>query len=154
MLQPNDAPEPRRGPVARAVDWLDDPHRKARKAEKRRRRLDGAPGYEAVRRPRVEVRACETCGLDIPQARLRALPDATECLECERETTAGPQRSWNVSELERLARAHGGRDVGLDEEWRFLLAYLGQLADDEGNLSPDFDSLVRESFLDQIAGAQ
>src|SRR4051794_2813235 len=104
MLQPTDPSEPPRGPVARAVDWLEDPRRKARKAERRRRRLDGAPGYERVRRPRVEARACETCGLEIPSERLRALPDATQCLDCKRETTAGPRRSWNVCELETLAR--------------------------------------------------
>jgi hypothetical protein len=65
-----------------------------------------------VRRPRVEARACETCGLEIPPERLRALPDATQCLDCKRETRAGARRFWNVSELEILAREYHGRDVG------------------------------------------
>jgi hypothetical protein len=52
-----------------------------------------------------------------------------------------PQR-WNVWELERLARVRSGQDVARDEEW----SILREFADPDGNLSTDFDALVRESF--------
>src|SRR5207247_198706 len=58
--------------------------------------------------------------------------------------------SWNVWELERLARARAGGDVARDEEWGFLLVYLREFADPDGNLPSDFDGLVRESFAELL----
>jgi hypothetical protein len=58
--------------------------------------------------------------------------------------------SWNVWELERLARARAGGDVARDEEWGFLLVYLRDFADPDGNLPSDFDGLVRESFAELL----
>lgn len=63
-----------------------------------------------------------------------------------------PQR-WNVWQLERAARARAGRDVARDEEWGFLLVYLREFADPDGNLPSDFDGLVRESFAELLGAA-
>jgi hypothetical protein len=58
---------------------------------------------------------------------------------------AGP-RQWNLWDLERLTREHGGSDVAQDEERQFLLMYLREFADSAGLLPLDFDGLVRDSF--------
>lgn len=58
---------------------------------------------------------------------------------------AGP-RQWNLWDLERLTREHGGVDVAQDEERQFLLMYLREFADPAGLLPLDFDGLVRDSF--------
>jgi hypothetical protein len=57
----------------------------------------------------------------------------------------GP-RQWNLWELERLTREHGGGDVAQAEERQFLLMYLREFADSDGQLPVDFDGLVRDSF--------
>jgi hypothetical protein len=54
---------------------------------------------------------------------------------------------WNVRALERLAREHPD-----SEHLRFMIVWLRQFADPAGELPADFDSLVRESFGDLIAG--
>jgi hypothetical protein len=66
------------------------------------------------------------------------------------EPVAAPPRTWNVWELERRARERAGRDVAKDEEWHFLLVYLREFADPDGNLPSDFDGLVRESFSELL----
>jgi hypothetical protein len=58
---------------------------------------------------------------------------------------AGP-RQWNLWDLERLTREHLGGDVVQDEERQFLLMYLREFADSDGQLPLDFDGLVRDSF--------
>jgi hypothetical protein len=61
-----------------------------------------------------------------------------------------PGREWNVWELERRARERAGEDPVRDEEWSYLLMYLREFANADGNLPRDFDPLVRESFDDLI----
>ncbi|TML50194.1 MAG: hypothetical protein E6G23_01895 [Actinobacteria bacterium] len=61
--------------------------------------------------------------------------------------------SWNVWELERLAQAAGGGDPARDEELAFLLLELRQFANADGQLSVDFDPVVRESFGELIYAA-
>jgi hypothetical protein len=39
-----------------------------------------------------------------------------------------------------------------DEEWNYLLVYLREFAAADGVLPIDFDSLVRESFGELVAG--
>ena len=65
----------------------------------------------------------------------------------------GAPREWNVWELERLAQAAGGGDPARDEELAFLLMELRQFANADGQLSIDFDSVVRESFGELIYAA-
>jgi hypothetical protein len=62
-------------------------------------------------------------------------------------------RQWNLFELERLTRQHGGDDVVQDEERQFLLMYLREFADSDGQLPIDFDGLVRDSF-GELVGAR
>jgi hypothetical protein len=65
---------------------------------------------------------------------------------------AEPQE-WNVWTLERLLREPSG-DMERDAERSYLLMYLRDFANADGNLPRDFDSLVRESFGELIvAGA-
>jgi hypothetical protein len=63
---------------------------------------------------------------------------------------AAEPREWNVWELERLAQAAGGGDAARDEELTFLLLELRQFANADGQLSVDFDAVVRESFGELI----
>jgi hypothetical protein len=62
---------------------------------------------------------------------------------------AGP-REWNLWELERAAREHGGGDVARDEERSYLLMYLREFAGPDGMLPSDFDGLVRDAFGDVL----
>ena len=59
-------------------------------------------------------------------------------------------REWNLWELERAARDHGGNDVARNEERSYLLIYLREFAGPDGTLPADFDALVRESFGDVL----
>jgi hypothetical protein len=59
-------------------------------------------------------------------------------------------REWNLWELERAARDHGGDDVARNEERSYLLIYLREFAGPDGILPADFDALVRESFGDVL----
>jgi len=62
-------------------------------------------------------------------------------------------REWNIWELERLAHEAEGRDPAHDEELIFLLLELRQFANADGQLSVDFDPVVRESFGELIYAA-
>jgi hypothetical protein len=61
---------------------------------------------------------------------------------------------WNLWVLERAAREQAGRDPVRDEERSFLLMYLREFADAEGNLPDEFDGLVRDSFGDLVGSGR
>lgn len=65
---------------------------------------------------------------------------------------AVPQ-SWNLWELERLARARAAGDPLQAEELGYLLVYLRDFAAADGALPEEFDGLVRESFGDLVGAA-
>jgi hypothetical protein len=62
-------------------------------------------------------------------------------------------REWNIWELERIARDQGGDDIARNEERAYLLMYLREFANPDGNLPSDFDAVVRESFGDVLDAA-
>jgi hypothetical protein len=78
------------------------------------------------------------------------LPPAAEIVPIG---VGGAPRQWNLWDLERLSREHGGRDEERDEERSFLLIYLRDFAGPDGVLPIDFDGLVRDSFGD-VVGAR
>jgi hypothetical protein len=96
-----------------------------------------------------------------PPPQLRSVPPP----EPEPEEASAPEpvvrlpldgaepREWNVWELERLAQAAGGGDPARDQELAFLLLELRQFANADGQLSVDFDPVVRESFGELIYAA-
>jgi len=100
-----------------------------------------------------------------PPPQLRSVPPPEPEREPEPEDAAVPElvvrlpldgaepREWNVWELERLAQAAGGGDPARDEELAFLLLELRQFANADGQLSVDFDPVVRESFGELIYAA-
>jgi hypothetical protein len=114
--------------------------------------------------PVVPERLCTSCGQPISAERLLALPEATQCIDCKREgrpessaDAAAPPPAetgeWNVLELEQLARGLGGEDAAREEELASLLVYLREFANPEGQLPPDFDALVRESFPELVSAS-
>ena len=60
------------------------------------------------------------------------------------ERSAPSRRSWNLWELDRLARAANGDTRS--EERRLLLLHLREFADSSGQLPVEFDPLVRDVF--------
>ena len=100
-----------------------------------------------------------------PPPQLRSVPPPEPEREPEPDDAGAPKlvvrlpldgaepREWNVWELERLAQAAGGGDPARDEELAFLLMELRQFANADGQLSIDFDSVVRESFGELIYAA-
>jgi len=77
-------------------------------------------------------------------AEIAAGPDARKA--------AGPVGGWNVWQLERLLAAQAKPDPERDYERSMLLVYLREFADSDGQLPPQFDDLVRESFSDLVRG--
>ena len=76
------------------------------------------------------------------------------------EIAAGPDArkatrsvgGWNVWQLERLLASQPKPDQERDYERSLLLVYLREFADLDGQLPPEFDDLVRESFGDLVRG--
>lgn len=62
-----------------------------------------------------------------------------------------PVGGWNVWQLERMMAA-GKPDPERDYERSLLLVYLREFADSDGQLSPEFDELVNETFGDLVRG--
>jgi hypothetical protein len=59
---------------------------------------------------------------------------------------------WNVWQLERMMAARTTREEERDNERSLLLIYLREFADSDGQLPPEFDELVHESFGDLVRG--
>ena len=76
-------------------------------------------------------------------AEIAAGPDARK---------ASPVGGWNVWQLERLLAAQTKPDPERDYERSMMLVYLREFADSDGQLPPQFDDLVRESFADLVRG--
>jgi hypothetical protein len=70
----------------------------------------------------------------------------------EARKAAGSIGGWNVWQLERLLTAQAKPDLERDYERSMLLVYLREFADSDGQLPPEFDDLVRESFADLMHG--
>ena len=89
-----------------------------------------------------------------PVARTVAEPEPTPTPETARVLAFTPAndapREWNLWELERAARDHGGDDVAQAEERSYLLMYLREFAGPDGVLPADFDGLVRDAFGDML----
>lgn len=62
-----------------------------------------------------------------------------------RPRTAVP-RSWNLWDLERIAREGVRAEPERRDEWAYLFLHLRQFATADGSLPAEFDGLVRESF--------
>jgi hypothetical protein len=142
--------------------------------------LDPAPTLECASRPpvvvlpqsSVETREAEPSSEPEPEQireperpRIVAVPALPPEPEPEPGSEAEPEepdrvvtflpandspREWNLWELERAARDHGGDDVARNEERSYLLMYLREFAGPDGTLPADFDALVRESFGDVL----
>ena len=142
--------------------------------------LDPAPTLEYASRPpvvvlpqsSVETREAEPSSEPVPEQireperpRIVAVPALPPEPEPEPGSEAEPEepdrvvtflpandspREWNLWELERAARDHGGDDVARNEERSYLLMYLREFAGPDGTLPADFDALVRESFGDVL----
>jgi hypothetical protein len=55
-------------------------------------------------------------------------------------------RSWNLWDLERIARENTRKQPERRDEWAYLFVHLRQFATADGSLPTEFDGLVRESF--------
>ena len=84
-----------------------------------------------------------------PEPELEAEPEEPDRVVAFLPANDSP-REWNLWELERAARDHGGNDVARNEERSYLLIYLREFAGPDGTLPADFDALVRESFGDVL----
>ncbi len=98
---------------------------------------DDPPSPTVTRPDRdLAVSAAPVAGATLPRAIPAPLP------------AASARRRWNVFELQDQARLVAGADVTRDEELSFLLLYLREFADLDGELPEEFDGFVRESFTD------
>jgi hypothetical protein len=118
---------------------------------------EAEPGSEAEREPEPEPTREPEPPRIVAVPALPAEPEPEpepEAEEPERVVAFLPAndspREWNLWELERAARDHGGDDVARNEERSYLLMYLREFAGPDGILPADFDALVRESFGDVL----
>ena len=118
---------------------------------------EAEPGSETEREPEPEPTREPEPPRIVAVPALPAEPEAEpepEAEEPERVVAFLPAndspREWNLWELERAARDHGGDDVARNEERSYLLMYLREFAGPDGILPADFDALVRESFGDVL----
>ena len=58
---------------------------------------------------------CEGCSCSIPMARLNALPYATLCIECQRETERYGRVAGNDADWGRVLDTSGGDDVSIND---------------------------------------
>jgi hypothetical protein len=98
---------------------------------------------EAVRAPRSEPLPVREEPHSM-MAEIAAGPDARKA--------SGPIGGWNVWQLERLLDAQAKPDPERDYERSAMLIYLREFADSDGQLPPEFDDLVRETFSDLVHG--
>ena len=99
---------------------------------------------EALSAPRSEPAPVRPARPHSLMADIAAGPDARKL--------AGSVGGWNVWQLERLLGAQATPDPERDYERSMLLVYLREFADSDGQLPPQFDDLVRESFADLMHG--
>jgi outer membrane biosynthesis protein TonB len=123
------------------------------------------PQPEPVRQPKTEPEPEPepepVVLVSVPEPEPEPLPEPEPVREPEPEPEPEPvamitprqPQEWNLWTLEKLARERAA-DPARDEELAFLLMYLRDFANPDGVLPRNFDSLVRESFGDLIAGAR
>ncbi|MGD0166294.1 MAG: hypothetical protein ABSC51_03270 [Gaiellaceae bacterium] len=63
-----------------------------------------------------------------------------------------PVGGWNVWQLERMMTARPEHDEKRDYERSLMLVYMREFADSDGQLPPEFDELVFETFGDLVRG--
>jgi hypothetical protein len=119
--------------------WPEPPERRERPLEAMPPREPQAEPQPEPERPPLVAVAPEPEPVPEPPREERVVPLRPQ----------GP-RTWNLWELERLARDQAGADAQRDEERAYLLMYLREFATPEGTLPADFDPLVRESFGELI----
>jgi hypothetical protein len=124
-----------------------------------------APSQETEPTPEPAVAAPEAAATPPPerrrQRRMRLRPLPTPRPEPERappsvpapptSVVAFPQRtfqaqSWNLWDLERIARAETKDHPERRDEFTYLFLHLREFATADGALPTEFDGLVRESF--------
>ena len=59
-------------------------------------------------------------------------------------------RRWNINELEALVNANAGSDPGQVDELQTYLFFLRDHASIDGDLPPQFDSLISDVFGELI----
>lgn len=146
-VEPEAAPVHPRPAVSRDDElWLDDDAV-----------IDPAPA-PAVRRQQhqpaptsVPVTAAKVAGNE-PAAAAELVPEPVLVLPPPGPPSSSslPRGSWNLWELEGIARETAGVDAARDEERSLILMYLREFASAEGILGAEFDDLVRESFGDLL----
>jgi len=87
----------------------------------------------------------------LPPAEPQAVPEtAAAHADASSVVTFRPRtvepRSWNLWDLERLAREGAKEHPERRDEWGYLFLNLRQFADADGSLPAEFDALVRETF--------
>jgi hypothetical protein len=102
---------------------------------------------EPKRRRRMRLRSVPAPASEPPASEPPAVaaPPADSPVVAFSARTAVP-RSWNLWDLERIAREGVRTQPERRDEWAYLFLHLRQFATADGSLPTEFDGLVRESF--------
>lgn len=107
-----------------------------------------APSAEPKRRRRMRLRPVPAPSPEPPvepASQAEAAPPADSPVVAFPARTAAP-RSWNLWDLERIAREGVRTQPERRDEFAYLFLHLRQFAAADGSLPTEFDGLVRESF--------
>ena len=150
-VKPAPAPSAERAPFRAPPERIEPKEMGRSEPEPPRRREEPAPPVpiesaprsvsEALSSPRVEPVAEQPHSL---MAEIAAGPDARKA--------SGQTGGWNIWQLERLLAAQAKPDLDRDYERSMMLVYLREFADSDGQLPPQFDALVSETFGDLVHG--
>jgi hypothetical protein len=148
---------------SRETASFEPPRTRAEAKEKRepepRRREEPVPVTATGSAPQPATGASSSLGGELaPEEKREAEPPKPRSLLAE--IAAGPDArkaarsigGWNVWQLERLLVSQPKPDQERDYERSLMLVYLREFADPDGQLPPEFDDLVRESFGDLVRG--
>jgi hypothetical protein len=111
-----------------------------------------APSPEPKRRRRMRLRSVPA---PLPEPRVEAAPPAETAPPTDSPVVAfparrAPPRSWNLWDLERIAREGVRAQPERRDEFAYLFLHLRQFAAADGSLPTEFDGLVRESFAGML----
>jgi hypothetical protein len=141
--EPTPAPKPVQPIAVEPLAPPAKPPREPRRARRMRLRPVPAPRLEPTQQP-----------APAPTQQPAPAPEASSVVAF-RPRTLEP-RSWNLWDLERIAREAGREHPERRDEWSYLFLNLRQFAHADGSLPAEFDGLVRESFaglLERSPGA-
>jgi hypothetical protein len=139
--EPEPEPEPTSPPVAATPP---EPEPEPALVSTKRSSPSQVPERRLRRPRRMRLRPVPPVPQPAPELPAQAAPGESSVVALPTRPSA--PRSWNLWDLERIAREGVRSHPERRDEWAYLFLHLRQFASADGSLPTEFDGLVRESF--------